>query len=124
MFVPLSFGVQIPLFQGHNPWFRDPKPKGTNPKGTKENSLKGSGFVPFGQDGGISGAIAIVGGFHGSFLAGYGWCNIYTTHLRVSAGHIGTTLVGYTLANLLQPQLQARHLKHTPYKPCDFGVYS
>ena len=25
--------------EGHIPWFRDPKPKGTNPKGPKENSL-------------------------------------------------------------------------------------
>ena len=27
------------LIEGHIPWFRDPKPKGTNPKGPKENSL-------------------------------------------------------------------------------------
>ena len=33
-FVPLNT-----LIEGHIPWFRDPKPKGTNPKAPKENSL-------------------------------------------------------------------------------------
>ena len=31
---------QNALIKEHVPWFRDPNPKGTNPKGTKENSLK------------------------------------------------------------------------------------
>ena len=34
-----KFWVPNTLIEGHIPWFRDPKPKGTNPKGTKENSL-------------------------------------------------------------------------------------
>ena len=40
MFVALSFGVPNTLIEGHIPWFRDPKPKGTNAKGPKDNSLK------------------------------------------------------------------------------------
>ena len=38
MFVPLSFRSQIPLLRAI--FLVDPKPKGTNPKGTKENSLR------------------------------------------------------------------------------------
>ena len=32
-----SISPEVPntLIEGHIPWFRDPKPKGTNPKGTK-----------------------------------------------------------------------------------------
>ena len=47
MFVPLSFGSQIiTLIEGHIPWFRDPKPKGTNSKGPKENSLTKALYLP------------------------------------------------------------------------------
>ena len=35
-----KFWVPNTLIEGHIPWFEDPKPKGTNPKGTKDNSLK------------------------------------------------------------------------------------
>ena len=36
----ISEWVPNTLIEGHIPWFRDPKPKGTNPKGPKENPLK------------------------------------------------------------------------------------
>ena len=39
MFVPLSLGSPNTFIEGQIPWFRDPKHKGTNPKGPKENSL-------------------------------------------------------------------------------------
>ena len=38
MFVTLGFGSHLPFLRAI-PWFRDPKPKGTNPKGTNENFL-------------------------------------------------------------------------------------
>ena len=34
-----KFWVPNTFMEGHVGWFRDPKPKGTNPKGTKGNSL-------------------------------------------------------------------------------------
>ena len=39
MFATLGFGSQIPLLRANIPWFRVPNLKGTNRRGTKENSL-------------------------------------------------------------------------------------